>query len=65
MALNIFTWLRSNLAKLPDFIGGAVYFGALASATNFSKMLKQNGCSHVDGLKEEDLESSAELGATS
>jgi hypothetical protein len=39
--LNIFTWLKSNLAKLPDFVGGAVDFGALASATNFSKMLKQ------------------------
>ena len=39
-ALNILTWLKSNLAKLLDFVGGAVDFGALASATNFSKMLK-------------------------
>ena len=64
-ALSLFTWLKSNLAKLPDFVGGAVIFGALASTNNFSKMLKQNGCSHVDGLKKEDLEGSAELGVTS
>ena len=64
--LNIFTWLKSNFAKLPDFVGGAVDFGALAFATNFSKMLMQDGCSHVEGLKEKsDLEGPAELGVTS
>jgi hypothetical protein len=54
------------LAKLPDFVGGAVDFGALASATNFSKMLKQDGYSHIEGLMEKnDLEGLAELGVTS
>ena len=63
-ALNIFTWLKSNLAKLSDFVGRAVDFGALASATNFSKMLKQDCCSHVEGL-EEDFEGPIELRVTS
>jgi hypothetical protein len=66
LALNIFTWLKSNLAKLPDFVVGAVDFGALTSATNFSKMLKQDGCSHIEGLMEkDDLEGPAELGVNS
>ena len=65
-ALNILTWLKSNFAKLPNFVGGAVDFGALASATNFSKMLKQDGCLHIEGLKEKsDLEGPVELGVTS
>ena len=38
-AFNIFSWMKANFRKLPDFIGGAIDFGALASATNFSKML--------------------------
>jgi hypothetical protein len=32
--------MKANFLKLPDFVGGAVDFGALASATNFYKMLK-------------------------
>ena len=38
-AFNIFSWMKVNFVKLPDFIGGAIDFGALASATNFSKIL--------------------------
>jgi hypothetical protein len=38
-AYSILAWLKSNFAKLPDFVGGAVDFGALSAATNFSKML--------------------------
>jgi hypothetical protein len=38
-AFNIFSWMKPNFLKLPDFVGGAVDFGVLASATNFSKML--------------------------
>jgi uncharacterized protein YlxW (UPF0749 family) len=38
-AYNIFSWMKSNFAKLPDFIGGAIDFGALSATTNFSQML--------------------------
>jgi hypothetical protein len=38
-AFNILSWMKANFEKLPDFVGGAVDFGALASATNLSKML--------------------------
>ena len=51
--------------KLPDFVGGAVDFGALASATNLSKMLAQDGCPHTKDLKERDLEGPADLGTPS
>jgi hypothetical protein len=36
---SLFTWLKAHLEKLPTFVRGAVNFGALAGATNFSKML--------------------------
>ena len=39
LAFNIFSWMKANFLKVPDFVGGAVDFGALASATNHSKML--------------------------
>jgi hypothetical protein len=42
LALNIFSWMKANFLKLCDFVGGAVDFGALASATNLSKMLMQD-----------------------
>jgi hypothetical protein len=64
-AFNIFLWLKTNFVKLPDFIGGAVDFGALASATNFSKMLAQDGCSHINVVQERDLKGLGELGAVS
>ena len=38
-AYNILSLLKSNFVKLPDFVGGAIDFGALSAATNFSKML--------------------------
>ena len=37
-AFNIFSWMKANFLKLPDFVGGAIDFGALASATKFLKM---------------------------
>ena len=64
-ALNLFSWMKANILKLPDFIGGAVDFGALASATNLSKMLAQDGCPHAKDVKETDLEGPADLGVTS
>jgi hypothetical protein len=44
LALNIISWMKANFLKLRDFVGGAVDFGALASATNLSKMLTQDSC---------------------
>jgi hypothetical protein len=64
-AFNIFSWMKANFVKLPDFVGGTVDFGALASATNLSKMLKHDGCPHVEGVEEKDLEGPAELRVTS
>ena len=51
--------------ELPDFIGGAVDFGALVSVINLSKMLAQDGCPHTEDIKERDLEGPADLGMTS
>jgi hypothetical protein len=39
IAFNLMTWLKSHVEKVPNFVGGAVDFAALASATNFGKML--------------------------
>lgn len=65
-AFSILSWMRANFAKLPDFVGGVVDFGALCAATNFVKMLAQSGYTHTEGLKDKkDLESSAALGETS
>ena len=57
--------MKANFLKLPDFVGGAIDFGELASATNLSKMLRQDGCLHIKGVKEKDLEGPTELGVTS
>ena len=65
LAFSIFSWMKANFLKLLDFVGGAIDFRALASATNLSKMLRQDGCLHVKGVKEKDLEGSAELRVTS
>ena len=64
-ALNIFSWLKANFVKLPDYIGGAMDFGDLAFATNLSKMLAQDGCPHTRGVKEGDLGGPTDLGVTS
>jgi hypothetical protein len=58
--------MKSNFAKLLDFMGGAIDFGALSTAMNFSKMLTQSGYTHTKGLKEKkDIKDPAELGETS
>ena len=38
-AFNLLSWMKTNFMKLFDFVNGVVDFGALASATNLSKML--------------------------
>ena len=57
--------MKANFLKLPDFVGRAVNFGALAFATNFSKMLTQDGCSDIEGMKEKDLDGLVDLRVTS
>ena len=57
--------MKANFLKLPDFVGGVVDFGALASATNLCKMLLQDGCHHIEGMHERDLRGPGELGVTS
>ena len=39
LALNLFSWMKANFVKLSNFVGGTVDFGALASATNLSKVM--------------------------
>ena len=65
LAFNIFSWMKANFLKLPNFVGRAVHFGVMASATNLSKMLTQDGCSHAKDVKERDLEGPINLGVTS
>lgn len=50
-ASNLFTWMSSNFAKLPNFIGKVVDFAALSSATNLARFLAEGGCEHVEGVK--------------
>ena len=50
-AFNIFSWMKANFLKLPNFDSDAVDFGALASTTNLSKMLAQDGCPHAKDVK--------------
>ena len=57
--------MKANFLKLPDFVGGDVDFRALASTTNLSKMLAQDGFPHTKDVKERDLEGSTDLGVTS
>ena len=58
---NIFFWMKANFLKLPDFVGGVVDFGDLASTTNLSKMLAQDGYPHIKDVKERDLEGPTDL----
>jgi chromosome segregation ATPase len=46
-AFNLLKWLKSHVEKVPSFVGGVVDFVALASATNFGKMLMRKGCTHA------------------
>ena len=57
--------MKANFEKLHAFVGGAIDFGALASATNFAKMLAQDGYKHVEGVKAKDLGGPSDLRATS
>ena len=45
--------MKSNFVKQPEFVGGAVDFGALSCATNLCKTLSKVGCTHIVSLKEQ------------
>jgi hypothetical protein len=64
-SFTLLSWLKAHVEKLPDFVGGAVDFGALASAINFAKMLAQGGCTHTESIKKEKLSGPSDLGVTS
>lgn len=60
---GVFAWMKSNFAKLPEFIGGAVEFGALSCATNLCRTLGKVGYTHIIRLKEQnEFEGPLELG---
>jgi hypothetical protein len=62
---NLLTWLKSHVEKVPSFVGGAVDFAALASATNFGKMLMRKGCTHATKVEREALADASSLGEAS
>jgi hypothetical protein len=64
-AFNLLTWLKSHVKKVPSFVGGAVDFATLASATNFGKMLMWEGCTHATEVGCESLADASSLGETS
>jgi len=65
-AYGILAWFKENVAKLPEFVGGAMDFGALLCATNLCKTLEKLGCTHFAGLKgRREFEGPLELGETS
>jgi hypothetical protein len=63
-ASNLLSWLKGHVEKLSSFVGGAADFGALAVATNFSKMLAREGCPHAEGIQKEKLAEPSVLGDT-
>jgi hypothetical protein len=64
-AFNLLTWLKSHVEKVPSFVGGAVDFAALASATNFGKMSMRKGCTHATEVGHESLADASLLGEAS
>jgi hypothetical protein len=64
-AFNLLTWLRVHVEKIPSFVGGAVDIAALASATNFAKVLMRGGCTHATEVWDEDFRDVSALGETS
>jgi hypothetical protein len=64
-AFNLLTWLKYHVEKVPSYVGGAVDFAALASATNFGKMLMRKGCTHATEVEHEALADASSLGEAS
>lgn len=64
--LDIFAWFKENIAKLPEFIGGAMDFSVLSCATNLCKTLRRMGCAHFVELRSRRaFEGPSKLGETS
>jgi hypothetical protein len=62
---NLLTWLKSHVEKMPSFVGGVVDFAALASATNFGKMLMRKGLTHATEVEREALANASSFGEVS
>jgi len=58
----ILAWLKSHIIKLPDFVGGAVDFGALARVSFFACLLGHGGCTHVESMQKENIASASDVG---
>jgi hypothetical protein len=64
-AYGILARFKENLAKLSEFVKGAMNFGALSCAMNLCKTLGKLGCTHFVGLKRRrEFEGPSELGET-
>ena len=64
-AYGILAWFKENVAKLPEFVGGAMDFGALSCAMNLCKTLGKLSFTHFAGLKgRKEFEGPSELGET-
>jgi len=55
-------WLKSHIRMLPDFVGGAVDFGALAAVSSFARLLRRGGYSHAEGVVKEKFASAEDVG---
>jgi hypothetical protein len=64
-AFKLLSWLKAHLEKIPSFVRGAIDFAALASATNFAKILIRKVCTHATRIWDEALGDVSALGDTS
>lgn len=44
---DLFAWMKSEFAELPDFIGKVGDFGTLSGVTNLLSMMEKFGCGHL------------------
>ena len=64
-AYGILAWFKENVAKLPEFVRGAIDFCVLSCATNLCNTLGKLGCTHFVGLKgRREFEGPSKLGET-
>ena len=55
-------WLKSHISMLPEFVGGAIDFGALAAVNSFAWLLRRGGCSHAEAIVKEEFPSAEDVG---
>ena len=55
-------WLKFHIIKLPDFIGGAIDFGALVGVSSFGRLLRRDSCNHVESEQKENVASGSNFG---